>query len=427
MMSERKLVQLLIGDEQEGLPVEAISLVKFPAIEENFLFFSKGKNTRALSLAAVDEDKRTLVGPALIPDKEIPRFDDETGEEYDVYFSQDTVKKASELYMMHNRTNTHTFEHQSPVEDVHVVESWLVEDPEMDKSKSYGLSMTKGTWMVRVQVANDDMWQQVKDGEIRGFSIEGYFIDSIERMNQKPLKAKAVSSERQLADSLWKQVKKLFKRRAFYTEVTLEDGTVIATEDDTMGPGSTVVKIDGEGQPTDLTNGKYKTQAGVELEAYDNVLVEYDGQVSAVEEAQPDMEDDTVVELNQQKVEFYKKYMKAKMKKEFGYFQEKTYNTAMSMRTYSGEVINGDQRVTEDVIEDWAMDDGWDIDHLEVYSRLIRSTRGETQEFEFTARPPGNFGRNMQEASLGALSLAIERAHKNLGNLDTRVEWNDMG
>ena len=115
------------------------------------------------------------------------------------------------------------------------------------------------------------------------------------------------------------------------------------------------------------------------------------------------------------------------MNKEFGYFQEKTYNTAMSMRTYSGVVIDGDQFVTEDVIEDWAMDDGWDIDHLEVYSVSTRTGAGETQEFEFTARPPGNFGRNMQEASLGALSLAIERAHKNLGNKDARVEWNYMG
>ena len=422
MMSERKLVQLLIGDEQEGLPVEAISLVKFPAIEENFLFFSKGKNTRALSLAAVDEDKRTLVGPALIPDKEIPRFDDETGEEYDVYFSQDTVKKASELYMMHNRTNTHTFEHQSPVEDVHVVESWLVEDPEMDKSKSYGLSMTKGTWMVRVQVANDDMWQQVKDGEIRGFSIEGYFIDSIERMNQKPLKAKAVSSERQLADSLWKQVKKLFKRRAFYTEVTLEDGTVIATEDDTMGPGSTVVKIDGEGQPTDLTNGKYKTQAGVELEAYDNVLVEYDGQVSAVEEAQPDMEDDTVVELNQQKVEFYKKYMKAKMRKEFGYFQEKTYNTAMSsiLRYRSGIVFNGDELVTADVIEDWAQDiEYFDIVELDVYSD------GQDVNFEFTMKPLGEMTPRNVDGWTDVLLYELLKAHRRLGNMDVDVIFND--
>ena len=99
----------------------------------------------------------------------------------------------------------------------------------------------------------------------------------------------------------------------------------------------------------------------------------------------------------------------------------------MSMRTYTGEVINGDQHVTRDVIEDWAMDDGWDIDHLEVYARFIRSTRHETQDFEFTALPPAGFSANMEEASLGVLSLQLERAHKNLGNLDAKVLWHDMG
>ena len=94
---------------------------------------------------------------------------------------------------------------------------------------------------------------------------------------------------------------------------------------------------------------------------------------------------------------------------------------------YSGVVIDGDQRVTEDVIEDWAMDDRWDIEDLEVYSRLTRSARGESVDFEFTALPPADFSDNMEEASLGSLSLRLERAHKKLGNLDAQVLWHDMG
>jgi len=310
-MADRKLIELLVGDG-ELLPIEAISLVHDPAIEENWVAFSKGQTTRMVSFAAVDEDKRTLIGPALIPDKTIPRYDEATDEEYDVFFSQDTVKLASELYMKNNRTNEHTLEHQQPVDGVHVVESWIVEDPEMDKSKAYGLSMPKGTWMVRVHVANDEMWGKVKAGEIRGFSIEGYFIDSVVQMGRK---------QKTMKDQLWDKVKSLFSRRQFYTEVSLDNGTVIATEDDSMGPGATVVKIDAEGQPVDLENGKYKTQAGIELEAYDNVLIEWDGEVQAVEETQSEVEDSTKTELNQDKVRFYKAYMKAKMRKQFGYFQ----------------------------------------------------------------------------------------------------------
>ena len=108
---ERKLVELLIEEGSSAWGVEAISLVKFPAIEENFVFFSKDGNTRAMSLAAVDEDQRTVVGAALIPDKHIPRFDENTDEEYDVYFSKETVKLASELFLKQNRTNDHTKEH----------------------------------------------------------------------------------------------------------------------------------------------------------------------------------------------------------------------------------------------------------------------------------------------------------------------------
>lgn len=319
-MSKRKLVELVIGDEYEGLPVEAISLVKFPAIEENFVFFNKGGHQKALSLAAIDEDKRTLVGPALIPDKEIPRFDDITGEEYDVYFSQDTVKQASELYMKHNRTNEHTFEHQTPVDNVHVVESWIVEDPNVDKSKTYGMNMPKGTWMVRVQCANDEMWQQVKDGSIRGFSIEGYFIDRVEQMSKRTI-GDMTKKERNFADRLWRQAKAMMGLQKFYSEVTLENGEVLATEDDSFVAGTTVSRIDEEGLPVDVKNGKYRTQAGVELEVFDNVLIEWDGEVAQVEEQAEETVVPEAVEMNATKVKFYKAYMKARMKRNFGYFK----------------------------------------------------------------------------------------------------------
>ena len=87
-----------------------------------------------------------------------------------------------------------------------------------------------------------------------------------------------------------------------------------------MGAGAKVVQINDEGQPVDLKNGKYKTQNGVELEAFDGVLIEWDGEVSSVEETQSEAENDEKTELNADKVRFYKAYMKAKMRKQFGYF-----------------------------------------------------------------------------------------------------------
>tara|TARA_R110000851_G_scaffold122532_1_gene251961 strand:+ start:1297 stop:2373 length:1077 start_codon:yes stop_codon:yes gene_type:complete len=311
-MANRKLVELLIEEGQDAFGVEAISLVKFPAIEENFIFFSKDKKQKALSLAAIDEDKRTLIGAALIPDKNIPRYDELSDEEYDVFFSQDTVKLASELFLKSNRTNEHTFEHEEKVDGVSVVESWIVEDPDMDKSKHYGMSMPVGTWMVRVHVGNDEMWEAVKEGSIRGFSIEGYFVDSVQEMSTKVKRA----SMSNIVKKLWG-----FFKRKFYAEVNLQNGGVIATDDEALTAGSAVFTLDDEGLPVEIDNGKYKTEAGVDLEVFEGVLIEYDGEVQAVEDKVEEEVEMEKVELDQMKVKYYKALLKGRFKKMFGSYE----------------------------------------------------------------------------------------------------------
>ena len=128
---KRRLVELIIDEESERFGVEAISLVEFPAIEENWVFFNKDN---FLSLAKLDEEKKTLVGAVLIPDKEIPRYDQELDEEYVVYFSKDTIKQAQELFMSSLRNNNATYEHKVPIDGLSVVESWIKEDDKFDKS-----------------------------------------------------------------------------------------------------------------------------------------------------------------------------------------------------------------------------------------------------------------------------------------------------
>ena len=177
----RKLVELLIDEEQEEFGVQAISLVEFPAFEEdaNFVFF--GKDSK-LTLAKIDEDKRLLVGCALIPDKKIPRYDQEAGEEYEVYFTKETIKKASELFLKYNKQNEHTLEHQKEITGLSVVESWIVDDDKHDKSRLFGFSVPIGSWMVSIKVGNDEIWKEIKAKSIKGFSIEGFFIDKVENM-----------------------------------------------------------------------------------------------------------------------------------------------------------------------------------------------------------------------------------------------------
>ena len=181
-MMTTRIVELIIQDDNQELAIDAISLVTSPAIEQDFVFFGKEKNN--LTFAKVDEEKRMLISPALIPNKQIFRHDPNTDSDYYVYFSKETVQKASELYLKHNNHHKATYQHQDRVSGVLTVESWIKEG-DMDKSKLYGYDLPNGTWFVKMKIENDELWQKIKSGELKGLSIEGYFTDKMEKMGKK--------------------------------------------------------------------------------------------------------------------------------------------------------------------------------------------------------------------------------------------------
>jgi hypothetical protein len=160
-----------------------LSVARFcPAIESDFVYFGKEKSN--LTLAKVDEEKRMLISPALIPNKNIVRYDANTDSEYYVWFSKETVRKASELYLKHNNHHKATYEHQDRVSGVLTIESWIKEG-DMDKSKLYGFDLPNGTWFVKMKIDNEELWQDIKSKKIKGLSIEGYFTDKFEAMQKK--------------------------------------------------------------------------------------------------------------------------------------------------------------------------------------------------------------------------------------------------
>ena len=181
-MTPTKIIELIIQDENQELAIDAISLVTSPAIEQDFVFFGKEKNN--LTFAKVDEEKRMLVSPALIPNKQIFRHDPNTDSDYYVYFSTDTVRQASELYLRHNNHHKATYQHQDRVSGVLTVESWIKEG-DQDKSKLFGFDLPNGTWFVKMKIENDELWEKIKSGELKGLSIEGYFTDKMEQMSEK--------------------------------------------------------------------------------------------------------------------------------------------------------------------------------------------------------------------------------------------------
>ena len=186
------IVELVINDDNQELAIDAISLVSAPAIEQDFVYFGKEKNN--LTFAKVDEEKRMLVSPALIPNKQIFRFDPNTQQEFYVYFSPETVRKASELYLKHNNHHKATYEHQDRVAGVLTTESWIKEG-DQDKSKMYGYDLPNGTWFVKMKIENDELWQEIKSGNLKGLSIEGYFIDKMQKMSERtPTDAEILSA-----------------------------------------------------------------------------------------------------------------------------------------------------------------------------------------------------------------------------------------
>jgi len=172
-----KIVELIIDEEADVFGIDAISLVNDPAIEANFVALKE--QPQRVQFAEVDSDKHLLVGPALIPDKPIYRQKD--GEEYYVYFSKATVRRAMELYLKAGFQRNATLEHIQPLQGLTLVESWIVEDPEKDKSALYGMELPVGTWCTTLKVDNEELWQEfVKTGKVLGFSIEGYFTEKME-------------------------------------------------------------------------------------------------------------------------------------------------------------------------------------------------------------------------------------------------------
>ena len=170
-----KIIELLIDEEELYSGIEAISIVDRPAIQENFIALSEQPKVK---LAEVDKEKRILMGAALVPNKNIYRSEGE--DEYYIYFSEDTVRKASELFLMRGNQNKSTLEHEASLSGLSVVESWIIEDDVHDKSRKYDMDLPVGTWMVSMKVNNDDVWENyVKTGKVSGFSIEGYFTDKV--------------------------------------------------------------------------------------------------------------------------------------------------------------------------------------------------------------------------------------------------------
>ena len=202
------IIELVLDEENNEIGIEAISVVENPAIEEDFIALSND----IVELKEADKEKKLLVGALLIPNKPIYRRSGD--DEYYVFFSKDTVLKASQMYLMNGNQSKATLEHEYDINGLTLVESWIVEDEVHDKSRKYGMNVPVGTWMGSVKVNNDEVWNNfVKTGKVKGFSIEGYFADKMERPKEKiaDLQEELSKIEEAEAEYMLSQIKAVIK------------------------------------------------------------------------------------------------------------------------------------------------------------------------------------------------------------------------
>jgi hypothetical protein len=180
-----RLFELIIRDEDVD-EVFAISMVHNPAIEALGQYFHKEE----VHFAEMKEEG-LFMAPILIPNKKILRVDG-AGVPYEVYFTPETVKKLSQKYLEKKYQDQVTEEHQMDVKGITMVESWIKESIESDKSKLYGLNVPAGSWIGTFKIDNEEMREKFRKGELRAVSIEGMF----EHLERTP-------KEQILAANLW--------------------------------------------------------------------------------------------------------------------------------------------------------------------------------------------------------------------------------
>lgn len=263
-----------------GKGVFAISLVKTPATEETFIAMSAQEEM--IKMAKINEEQRVVMGLVLQPEQLILRQDPESGEKFNIVFSADTIKELSHNFFKSGFQLNSKLEHNSPIKDVTFVESWIVENSDIDKSANFGMNFPKGSWMATMKIDNDDIWNNyVKTGEVEGFSVDA-MVD-LEEIN---LKSELKMSENKSIITMLKEIISGAEKVEETVEVALgsvKSGDLdIQFEGDSLEVGASVFVMNEE-EKVALPDGSYETEGQGTIEVKDG-SVESMGEADAKEE-----------------------------------------------------------------------------------------------------------------------------------------------
>ena len=199
----RKIKRYVVDDFDSE--VYACSLVDAPAIESGYVSFA-AQMPKVVMLES--DEKRMVAGPVLIPDKEIYRYDEYTGEEFYIVFTAKAIERLAGKYLREWKTTNWTVDHERYANGVYTMESWIKTDMDKDKSVALGLdpNLPQGTWFMTARIDSDEIWNEVKNGRWTGFSVEAWISLKEENFNKNKKK-----NEQMNENTLFERIEELFK------------------------------------------------------------------------------------------------------------------------------------------------------------------------------------------------------------------------
>lgn len=329
-----------IFDNNKVDGVFGISLVKSPAMEG--LFVALKKQQKEIKLKKVNEDERILIGLVLEPNKPIYRFNEETKEEFNIVFDEATIKDLAHNFYKGGFQKNSTLEHETKINDVTFVESWIVEDSEKDKSAVYGFSYPKGSWIATMKVDSDEIWNDyVKTGKIKGFSIDAMLdLKEINFNNQTQM-----AKENNLIDVLKVALGLTEKQDVKLAEIKTKDGELtIMYEGENLEVGVPLFVMNGD-ERVALLEGEYITEMGV-------LVVDAEGKLMEIKEDMPtEAPTEAPTELEHEPKGKTKEDLENAIKSILVKYHENTNEKLKAFETKLSEVVKENETLKEQVLE----------------------------------------------------------------------------
>lgn len=278
-MNKLPIYRALIDNEECGM--FTISLVDLPATESDFLAFKDEKEI--VKFAVADEDKHIVRGLVMAANMLIYRFSPNFGEYYIIY-EPATIRLMAEKYLKDGNQNNVDLMHDGELVDGVNMVQLFIKDAENGINPKGFEDYADGSLFAEFQVHNEDVWNQIKSGDFKGFSLEGYF-------GIEPVEFKQVNKENNKEKMKINRIKEMLKRMLVELGEVSTDKAVIIFDGDELEAGMEVHTIDEEGNEVALEDGDYKTEDSKIIVIADGKVVEIKDDEAEVATDEPAQEE----------------------------------------------------------------------------------------------------------------------------------------